>query len=117
MNRPALDAALRLSARLPCTVHVRQEPPEPENREDRAPPKRFRQQAAGRLAAKRFHRIANGGAMARTLPSGERVKRCSGHKVDHPIEAFSQGSGADGLSHHCREWHREYRLRRAELSK
>ena len=59
-------------------------------------------------------RVGNGGAFIRTLPGGEKVKRCAGCKVDHPLSAYTQGTGPGGLSRHCREYQRTWRKRRAE---
>lgn len=56
-------------------------------------------------------RVKNGGGMVRTLPGGQKVKRCSGCKVDHPLAAFAKGSGPGGLHRHCREYQREWRKR------
>lgn len=56
-------------------------------------------------------RIGNGGAMIRTV-EGVKVKRCAGCKVDHPLNAYSQGTGPGGLHRHCRIYQAEWRRRR-----
>lgn len=59
-------------------------------------------------------RVGNGGAFIRTLPGGQKVKRCAGCKVDHDVSAFSQGTGPGGLHRHCREYQKRWREQRKE---
>lgn len=56
-------------------------------------------------------RVGNGGAFIRTV-EGVKVKRCAGCKVDHPLAAFSQGTGPGGLHRHCREYQKQWRHQR-----
>lgn len=61
-----------------------------------------------------MRRIGNGGAMIRTLPGGQKVKRCAGCKVDHDLAAFTQGTGPGGLHRHCRVYQKAWRARAAQ---
>lgn len=53
----------------------------------------------------------NGIAFIRTLPGGQKVKRCAGCEVDKPLAAFSLGTGPGGLHRHCRDCCKAYRER------
>lgn len=58
-------------------------------------------------------RVKNGGAFVRTV-NGVKVKRCAGCKVDHPLDAFTKGTGPGGLNRHCRAYHAAWRARRKQ---
>lgn len=92
MNRAALAAALRLSSSLPKVVH---QAPSPDN-----DPEEFHRRAV--------RRVGNGANQVRSLPGGEKVKRCSGCQVDHPVAAFNRGNAPGGLSYHCRDYRKRW---------
>lgn len=56
---------------------------------------------------------ASPGACLIVTRAGVRVKRCSGCKVEQPLEAFTKGTGPGGYHRHCRACCKDYRVRRA----
>jgi hypothetical protein len=53
---------------------------------------------------------------APALPSSADVKRCAGCKVDHPLEAFTQGTGPGGLHRYCRDYLKAWRQQRVRTT-